>query len=150
MCIRDPVCISLRAASQSQVRSGTFKREADGDDHIQPTVDPEFSKLLNQRNKTAFLVWPQLRRESFNGLKIKALHATLRFSGKFFDPSSVDQNGVFFLQNLSFGSFLPNLGRFFGKTVYWVGSILARVQGDTLMASTLSYMAKWPRVNNGR
>jgi len=30
-----------------------IKREADGDDHIQLVVDPEFSKLLNQRNKTA-------------------------------------------------------------------------------------------------
>ena len=29
------------------------KREADGDDHIQLAVDPEFSKLLNERNKTA-------------------------------------------------------------------------------------------------
>ena len=30
-----------------------IKREADGDDHIQLAVDPEFSKLLNERNKTA-------------------------------------------------------------------------------------------------
>jgi hypothetical protein len=30
-----------------------IKREADGDDHIQLTVDPEFAKLLNERNKTA-------------------------------------------------------------------------------------------------
>jgi hypothetical protein len=30
-----------------------IKREGDGDDHIQLVVDPEFSKLLNQRNKTA-------------------------------------------------------------------------------------------------
>jgi len=30
-----------------------IKREADGDDHIQVAVDPEFSKLLNERNKTA-------------------------------------------------------------------------------------------------
>jgi hypothetical protein len=30
-----------------------IKREADGDKHIQLVVDPEFSKLLNQRNKTA-------------------------------------------------------------------------------------------------
>lgn len=30
-----------------------IKREGDGDDHIQLAVDPEFSKLLNERNKTA-------------------------------------------------------------------------------------------------
>lgn len=30
-----------------------IKRESDGDDHIQLAVDPEFSKLLNERNKTA-------------------------------------------------------------------------------------------------
>jgi hypothetical protein len=30
-----------------------IKREADGDKHIQLAVDPEFSKLLNARNKTA-------------------------------------------------------------------------------------------------
>ena len=30
-----------------------IKREADGDDHIQIKVDPEFEKLLNDRNKTA-------------------------------------------------------------------------------------------------
>jgi len=30
-----------------------IKREADGDDHIQLAVDPEFAKLLNERNKTA-------------------------------------------------------------------------------------------------
>ena len=30
-----------------------IKREADGDDHIQVKVDPEFEKLLNDRNKTA-------------------------------------------------------------------------------------------------
>jgi hypothetical protein len=30
-----------------------IKREADGDDHIQLAVDSEFSKLLNERNKTA-------------------------------------------------------------------------------------------------
>jgi hypothetical protein len=30
-----------------------IKREADGDKHIQLAVDPEFSKLLNERNKTA-------------------------------------------------------------------------------------------------
>jgi hypothetical protein len=30
-----------------------IKREADGDEHIQLAVDPEFSKLLNERNKTA-------------------------------------------------------------------------------------------------
>jgi hypothetical protein len=29
------------------------KKEADGDDHIQLTVDPEFSALLNDRNKVA-------------------------------------------------------------------------------------------------
>jgi hypothetical protein len=29
------------------------KREADGDDHSQLAVDPEFSKLLNERNKIA-------------------------------------------------------------------------------------------------
>jgi hypothetical protein len=29
------------------------KREADGDEHIQLAVDPEFEKLLNGRNKTA-------------------------------------------------------------------------------------------------
>jgi len=69
MCIRDPVCISLRAASQSQVRSGTFKREADGDDHIQPTVDPEFSKLLNQRNKTAFSSGPSFEENHLTALK---------------------------------------------------------------------------------
>jgi hypothetical protein len=30
-----------------------IKRESDGDDHIQLAVDPEFAKLLNQKNKTA-------------------------------------------------------------------------------------------------
>jgi hypothetical protein len=30
-----------------------IKRESDGDDHIQLAVDSEFSKLLNERNKTA-------------------------------------------------------------------------------------------------
>jgi hypothetical protein len=30
-----------------------IKREADGDKHIQLAVDPEFAKLLNERNKTA-------------------------------------------------------------------------------------------------
>lgn len=30
-----------------------IKREGDGDDHIQLVVDSEFSKLLNERNKTA-------------------------------------------------------------------------------------------------
>jgi len=30
-----------------------IKREADGDRHIQLAVDPEFSKLLNERNRTA-------------------------------------------------------------------------------------------------
>jgi hypothetical protein len=30
-----------------------IKRESDGDEHIQLAVDPEFSKLLNERNKTA-------------------------------------------------------------------------------------------------
>src|SRR5262245_6340414 len=30
-----------------------IKREADGDEHIQLAVDPEFAKLLNGRNKTA-------------------------------------------------------------------------------------------------
>jgi hypothetical protein len=30
-----------------------IKRESDGDDHIQLAVDPEFSKLLNERNRTA-------------------------------------------------------------------------------------------------
>jgi len=30
-----------------------IKRESDGDRHIQLAVDPEFSKLLNSRNKTA-------------------------------------------------------------------------------------------------
>jgi hypothetical protein len=30
-----------------------IKREGDGDDHIQLAVDPEFSKLLNERNRTA-------------------------------------------------------------------------------------------------
>src|SRR5215467_5877455 len=29
------------------------KREADGDDHIQLAVDPEFSKLLNAKNRSA-------------------------------------------------------------------------------------------------
>jgi hypothetical protein len=29
------------------------KRESDGDDHIQLAVDPEFLKLLNEKNKTA-------------------------------------------------------------------------------------------------
>jgi len=43
-----------RAASRSLVRSGTFKLDADGDDHIQQTLDPEFSKLLNQRTKLPF------------------------------------------------------------------------------------------------
>ena len=30
-----------------------IKRETDGDDHIQLAVDPEFAKLLNERNRTA-------------------------------------------------------------------------------------------------
>jgi len=30
-----------------------IKREADGDEHIQLAVDPEFAKLLNERNKVA-------------------------------------------------------------------------------------------------
>lgn len=30
-----------------------IKRESDGDDHVQLAVDPQFAKLLNQKNKTA-------------------------------------------------------------------------------------------------
>jgi hypothetical protein len=46
----------LRVVESCIAVTGTvrhIKRESDGDDHIWLAVDPEFSKLLNERNKTA-------------------------------------------------------------------------------------------------
>jgi len=46
----------LQVVEKSIEVTGTIhhiKRETDGDDHIQLKLDPEFQKLLNDRNKTA-------------------------------------------------------------------------------------------------
>jgi len=68
-----------------------IKREADGDDHIQLVVDPEFSKLLNERNKTAqgdtLIIEPTCQ----GPVTLEAAHAACR---DFHSPVEVPKAGA--------------------------------------------------------